>query len=289
MEEKENFEPKACPFFRSYYDSVQELEDKDRLDFYELVIEYFFKIENEDSAKSPVSQALFKLTKPVVDNSLDIAKKRAEAGAKGGKAKKKQKETSHKQTTKSRQAPHNQTQAEMEMEMEMDIGNGLGEGEENGKEMALDLEKEATASAAGGSHPQRENVPYSQIQEAYNSICTRLPAIKSIDGERRKKTSAFFKKFGLETASEIFTLANDSDFLCGGGNGSFMAKFDWIIKLDNANKILEGNYANNKPTLYQHTAPRGYQQPEARGFVGHAMGLIQEQESTQWTPPPDES
>lgn len=270
----DDFEPKACPFFRSYYDSVQKLEDKDRLDFYELVLEFFFEAEPpEGREKTAIAEALFTLTKPVIEKS----KAKAKAGAKGGKSKSKQNTSKMQaeQNSEERELQANGNGKEMERKWKGD-GDGDGDGEE--------MDSEATASVAGESLPQRENVPFIQIQEAYNSICSRLPAIKSIDGDRRKKTSSFFKKYGFETMTQIFHLANESDFLCGCGNTGFTAKFDWIIKTDNANKILEGNYTNNE----QFTGQRNHSQPESRGFVGHAIEMMQQHEDHQWAPPNEE-
>ena len=38
--------------------------------------------------------------------------------------------------------------------------------------------------------------------------------------------------------------ATKSDFLKGDGNKGFVAKFDWMIRQSNFQKILEGNYDN---------------------------------------------
>lgn len=283
MENQKVFEPKTCPFFRSYYDSVQSLEDKDRLDFYELVLEHFFSIEEETEGeccqkeRSPVAKALFQLTKPVVDNSLEIARKRAEAGAKGGKASKSKAKTKQTQSKKQALLKQNQAEEDMDMDMDMDLDLDLDSELDTVSLSETEPETDVSGSSGGGCLKSRNKVPYKEIFQTYHALCPRLPAIKALEGERKKKTAVLFKKYGLEGITELFQFANDSDFLCGGGGKGFTAKFDWLIKLDNANKVLEGNYCNVPPP--QPTPVSTSYQPEARGFVGHAMGLYREQES----------
>lgn len=251
---KEEFQPKALPFFLSYYECVQDLDVADKVDFYELLIEYFFSLENTKE-RSHTAQALFKLSKHGIDKSLTKAK----AGYKGGKT-----------STKKQQAKPNQTESKPQ-------ANNFEETTEN------------TITPEEDPSTQREQIPYAIIMAKYNEICYKLPAIKSIDGERRKKTAAIYKKLGLEEMLKVFEMANESDFLCGLGNKGFIAKFDWLIKIDNANKVLEGNYKDSEGFGWQGNSSNGHNRSsqEERGFVGHAIEIFTEyqEETTQANEP----
>lgn len=89
------------------------------------------------------------------------------------------------------------------------------------------------------------NIPYKEIINLFNSICIRLSKIRDIEGKRKKQVQALWKsKPDLKYFENLFKISSDSDFLCGINNKAWTANFDWIIKLDNRNKILEGNYKN---------------------------------------------
>lgn len=116
--------------------------------------------------------------------------------------------------------------------------------------------EERPASGAAAVAEQRETVPYKKILEFFNTTCTRLSAIKSIEGQRQKSVSARFKTHGLDAIITVFKKTNASDFLCGGGSKNFIATFDWIMKPDNFLKILEGNYDNrSQPPPQEQSRP----------------------------------
>ena len=70
----------AFVFFKSFYEGAKELDDADRLAFYDAIIEYAFN--GDASPATGVAKACFSFVKPVLDKS----KNRAEAGRKGGRA-----------------------------------------------------------------------------------------------------------------------------------------------------------------------------------------------------------
>ena len=87
-------------FFRSYYEGAKELDDEQRLAFYDALIEY--ALNDTEPTISGVPKSCFAFVKPVLDRS----KARAEAGRKGRQkqarskqqAKRKQLEATRKQT-----------------------------------------------------------------------------------------------------------------------------------------------------------------------------------------------
>lgn len=141
--------------------------------------------------------------------------------------------------------------------------------------------KKRVAGAIGGSEKGKnhavkseleecdfDGVPFDEIMELYNSSCSRIPSIRGIDGKRKNMTAKFFRHFGMVTIKEIFDLVGENDFLCGGGETGWKAKFDWILDLDNATKVLEGHYQPREAEC------RPIKKDEPRGFVGHAINIF---------------
>lgn len=96
---------------------------------------------------------------------------------------------------------------------------------------------------------ETDRVPYRDIVNLYHSICTTLPRIKDITGNRQNTVRVLWKQTNnLDYFKELFQKTHDSDFL-SGRNGNWMnCCFDWIIKPANRKKIMEGNYINKEKT-----------------------------------------
>ena len=77
-----------------------------------------------------------------------------------------------------------------------------------------------------------------KIVELFNSICISLPNIQMTDSRRRALQNSKIKDW-----EQLFVKVEASDFLSGRVK-DWKASFDWIIKPNNAVKILEGNYDN---------------------------------------------
>ena len=95
-------------------------------------------------------------------------------------------------------------------------------------------------------------MPYNDIQALFNTICTKLPQIKTLNETRKKR----LKKIYLEEAEhnviffkELFETVNKSNFLSGESEKGWKANFDWILKASNLTKILEGNYTNTETSI----------------------------------------
>ena|GEM_PF-1497382 len=98
---------------------------------------------------------------------------------------------------------------------------------------------------------QSPQVPYLEIMALFNNICQRMPKIKFIKGERQKAVSARYKEYGIEGLQELFTRANESDFLNGASNKAWVADFDWLMRATSIPKVLEGKYDNKVFTATQ--------------------------------------
>jgi len=84
-----------------------------------------------------------------------------------------------------------------------------------------------------------------EVKTMFNSIAVDLPKIKALSEARKKAINARVKEHGIEQVKEAFTIAQESDFLCGRGKDKWKASFDWIMNPNNFIKVIEGNYLNN--------------------------------------------
>jgi len=110
---------------------------------------------------------------------------------------------------------------------------------ERDKERDIDI---GTKSPA----PQvKSKIPYQQIVDSFNNICKDLPQVQVISDKRKraiKKMWEFVKK-DIEVLNNLFNKTQESEYLTGKING-WKASFDWIMRVDKAVEIMEGNYAN---------------------------------------------
>ena len=72
----------------------------------------------------------------------------------------------------------------------------------------------------------------------------QIRPIRKMSDKRKGMVRARIKEYGKEAVVEVIKKAAASDFL-NGGNGSFIATFDWLFKPDKFLNVLEGNYDNN--------------------------------------------
>ena len=91
--------------------------------------------------------------------------------------------------------------------------------------------------------PEREPVPYKEIQELYLSICVSFPKIMAINGQRKKAVRARWNEHkDIKVFEKLFRKAEASSFMKGRNDRNWTADFDWMMKPTNFIKILEGKY-----------------------------------------------
>lgn len=94
------------------------------------------------------------------------------------------------------------------------------------------------------------------IINIYNQNCTNLPKINKVTEKRKAHIKAFLKEFTEEDFEKICKIANESDFLIGKNDRGWKADFDFLLRTDKANAILEGKYnfktePKSKPSFKQ--------------------------------------
>ena len=98
-------------------------------------------------------------------------------------------------------------------------------------------------------HPKRDRIDYRGIQNDYNAICVSFPMCKLLSDKRKKEIKACVNNgITREDFRRAFEKAQESSFMKGNNNRGWQASFDWIIKLNNLVKILDGNYDNKQNT-----------------------------------------
>jgi len=131
--------------------------------------------------------------------------------------------------------------------------------ERKGEEMKGEEMKDASADAAADksafcesacgttAEKEKEKIDFDKVGESFNRICISLTPVQAMSGRRKTAISETYPyvkdRGGFE---KLFEEVKNSGFLCGKNKNGWKATFDWIIKADNALKILEGNFRDKK-------------------------------------------
>ncbi len=120
------------------------------------------------------------------------------------------------------------------MGLDSPIGNG------NGKDKGGVGEKEA----------EEKTIDYIEIVDFFNTETKGVfGAIRYPISEKRKASiRARIREHGVEAFREMIQRAAKSNFLKGNNDRGWTATFDWMIKPNNFQKIIEGNYNDKTPS-----------------------------------------
>jgi len=91
-----------------------------------------------------------------------------------------------------------------------------------------------------------ENVSYQQIVDMYNDTCVSYPRVRAVSDRRKKAIKARLRKYTVDDLQEVFTLAEQSDFLKGQNSSNWNADFDWLMSEGNIPKVLEHKYNDDR-------------------------------------------
>lgn len=115
--------------------------------------------------------------------------------------------------------------------------------------------------------------PYARIVELFNTFCPSLKPVTSLSTSCKLKLDSLYQKLiakgeeALSCLKKTFTLAEESDFLCGRTpHKSWKAVFGWIIRMDKFFAIQDGNYAAHSPTYKPPVAPQKFLRMYTHGF-----------------------
>lgn len=143
----------------------------------------------------------------------------------------------------------------------------------------LTTEDECSTAGKKTANPEalpQEKIPYQEIVDMFNSICTGYSRVMKLSDARKNKIRIRVEEMGGFAKAKpiiqtIFEKMQASNFLRGDNRRGWKAYFDWIFENGkNWVKILEGNYdnriSNNETTT---TSPaswastNGYARPSA--------------------------
>ncbi len=109
------------------------------------------------------------------------------------------------------------------------------------REIKLDLIREGK----GGM----EGKPPDTIAKLFNDTCKSLPSVTlPLSKKRTEKVQSLKQRHSDQDLEKAFLKAEQSDFLKGNNPRKWRMTFDWLIKDDNLQKVLEGSYDNPSGT-----------------------------------------
>ncbi len=104
----------------------------------------------------------------------------------------------------------------------------------------------AAAATTATAQTERSQDP-EKVAELYNSLCVSLPPIHSLTNSRENAiyeiSDTVIKWGGFE---KLFKTVEASDFLKGKNKLKWICDFDWLIRHDNAVKVMEGKFNDKK-------------------------------------------
>lgn len=97
------------------------------------------------------------------------------------------------------------------------------------------------------SSSSKEAVDYEAWRIAYTSNATELPGIRIMSDKRKAAVRSMIKQgITLGDFTDACKMANESDFLKGGGPRGWTADADWMFNANNVLKVIEGRYSSRK-------------------------------------------
>ncbi len=124
------------------------------------------------------------------------------------------------------------------------------------KELEIEIERDNSSSSAVADYPQKAHVdicPYEKIRDIYHKHCVPpLPECMALSSTRKVHIKSFWRQAfpKLEDWEDYFTKVKNSDFLMGKTTSRdrepFRCTLDWLLKMSNMIKVMEGNYDNQR-------------------------------------------
>ena len=154
--------------------------------------------------------------------------------------------------------------------------------EEQEEYIASSLRSEALSSSDDASK-KKGNDEASEFLKFFNEVMdaeqSMICRVRSIKGQRLTMLNARIKESGKDAVFEVFDKAAKSSFLNGHGSRGFTATIDWLLRPNNFQKTLEGNYDNRTNNSYGTNSRTGHQtsgNPSDDKLVSDAIDIINE-------------
>jgi hypothetical protein len=170
-------------------------------------------------------------------------------GAKGGRPPEpKETENNRKEPTETENNPKEPKETErlFEKPKKPDTDTDTDTDKDTDKDKDKDTETKETTKGdkpPAAEAATKEPVPFKKIQELFLETCPSYPAIRAVNGQRKKAVAARWNEHkDIEVFKAVFEKAEASSFLKGRNERNWAATFDWMMKPTNFLKILEDNY-----------------------------------------------
>jgi hypothetical protein len=99
--------------------------------------------------------------------------------------------------------------------------------------------------------PGKPRCPTQKIIDTYHQECPDLPQVRSFragSANLRARWQEDRVRQNLVWWQDFFRVVHASDFLCGRLDNPWIASFNWIIRPQNFEKILNGNFSRRQPS-----------------------------------------
>lgn len=157
-------------FYRSFYEAAQDLEDSDRLKFYDAVLEYALN-GSETLTERSSARAVFKSVRP----QIDVNNQRYENGKKGGAPLGNKNAKKQPKTTK-KQPKHNQSTTKKQPNVNVNVNDNANDINKSPLDIALDNFKD-----------HRKQLKAPMTDQAYKMLLNKLEKLS--DGDEEKKVA----------------------------------------------------------------------------------------------------
>ncbi len=85
-------------------------------------------------------------------------------------------------------------------------------------------------------------IDYDALIDFFNGL-ENLPNIRKLTDKRKKHIMSRLKDMTVEELKEVWSIANESEFLTGNNDRRWKADIDWLINENNIVKVLEGKFS----------------------------------------------
>lgn len=134
----------------------------------------------------------------------------------------------------------NSLQDSLQVSCQDSLQDGLQDGLQDSCTL-IKLNKTQTKLNIKEKKNKKENVD--AFVNIYSHECNALPQIRTLTNSRIKAIGDFLKTYTLKDWEEECKIANSCNFLLGENDRGWKADFDFLIKVNNATKVLEGKYS----------------------------------------------
>lgn len=110
------------------------------------------------------------------------------------------------------------------------------------------------AKSTASKKPEKINAEeYQHILNAYNDNCGSLPKVAKLTEKRRRAIRLCVEQgFSNDDFCAAFKKAASTPFLTGDNDRKWRANFDFIVKPDNLQRIIEGAYGLGQETSHSY-------------------------------------